>query len=585
MAADLPPKFTQAGKPRLHAAQNPDPPAYRLAVGRPESEPRRGLELECLDVSYLETGLPEQKFQAFPGKQAFMGVVHIPPVSGQWRRGVGDGAEQLAAGFERLPDGVQQVRLIRARHMLQHIHQEHQIATVRTGAELREGVVNFANIQATACGKSDLCGITVNSRQPGVAEGPQPFERVASPTAHIQHRAVASLGQMGGKVALKIPPQVCVVLRCVRMQARVMTGVVPIHRGSKNAGRGGRKLDSCPRATPCQRSGASHTARMPTVSVVTVFHRDTPFLRPAIASILGQTFRDLELVLVDNGTGLAPEALGSLGEDSRVRWVRLPRNEGIPAGHNAGIAAATGEFIALLDYDDLAVPTRLEKQVAALRADPALGLVSALAEIMDEAGRTTGRMFCIPDPAGHRAYAQYAAPVITPVAMARRVVFEQTPYRPQFPFAADLDFQSRITEHWRMAVLPEVLLRYRWYGTQTTQQKQASIDNSRCAISLVTARRRAGRPEGAEEIVALAEGLTPAEYSRCIADLSLAEGFWELAAYRTRRALALDKSPSSAMRSFRQGWQIWRQTPAAERNRVVRMFFTGPVRALDLRPA
>jgi glycosyltransferase involved in cell wall biosynthesis len=324
---------------------------------------------------------------------------------------------------------------------------------------------------------------------------------------------------------------------------------------------------------------------MPVVSVVTVFHRDSPFLRPAIASILAQTFRDFEHVLVDNGTGMTPEALGPMGADPRLRWVRLPRNEGIPAGHNAGIAAATGEFIALLDYDDLALPERLEKQVATLRADPGLGLVSALAEVIDEQAHATGRAFCIPDPAGHRAYAQYAAPVFTPVAMARREVFARTPYRPQFPFAADLDFQSRATEQWRMAVLPEVLLRYRWYGAQTTQQKQGSIDNSRCAISLITARRRAGRPEGMAEILCLAEWLTPAEYSRRIAMLSQAEGFWELAAYRARRALALEKTPASAMRAFRQGWQIWRQAPAAERNRVARMFLTGPVRALGLRPA
>ncbi len=324
---------------------------------------------------------------------------------------------------------------------------------------------------------------------------------------------------------------------------------------------------------------------MPAVSVVTVFHRDTPFLRPAIASILGQTFRDLELVLVDNGTGLAPEALGPAGADPRVRWVRLTRNEGIPAGHNAGIAAAAGEFIALLDYDDLALPTRLEKQVAALRADPGLGLVSALAEVMDEAGRSTGKMFCIPDPAGHRAYAQYAAPVITPVAMARREVFEQTPYRPSFPFAADLDFQARATERWRMAVLPEVLLRYRWYGAQTTQQKQASIDNSRCAISLVTARRRAGRDEGLAEVLDLASGLSPAGYSARIAETCLAEGFWELAAYRARRALALERTPVRAWQVCRLALRTWRLAPAGERSRVARMFFSGPVRALGLRPA
>jgi glycosyltransferase involved in cell wall biosynthesis len=324
---------------------------------------------------------------------------------------------------------------------------------------------------------------------------------------------------------------------------------------------------------------------MPVVSVVTVFHRDTPFLRPAIASILGQTFRDLEYVLVDNGTGLTAESLGALGADPRLRWVRLPHNEGIPAGHNAGVAASTGEFIALLDYDDVAMPTRLEKQVAALRADPRLGLISALAERIDERDQTTGKVFCIPDPASHRAYAQYAAPVITPVAMGRRELFVRTPYRSQFPFAADLDFQSRATEHWRMAVLPEILLRYRWYRAQTTQQKQAAIDNSRCAISLVTVRRRAGMAEGIEEINGLAEGLTPAGYSLRIAQCCLREGFWELAAYRARRALALELTPSTAVRAFRLAAQIWRQAPAVERGRVTRMFFTGPVRALGLREA
>ena len=114
---------------------------------------------------------------------------------------------------------------------------------------------------------------------------------------------------------------------------------------------------------------------MPQVSVLMVFHRVTPFFEPAVRSVLEQTFDDLELVLVDNGTGLPVKALGELGADPRVHWVRLPCNEGIPSGHNAGVAAARGEFIALQDYDDIALPHRLERQVATLRADPGIGLV------------------------------------------------------------------------------------------------------------------------------------------------------------------------------------------------------------------
>lgn len=324
---------------------------------------------------------------------------------------------------------------------------------------------------------------------------------------------------------------------------------------------------------------------MPVVSVIMVFHRDTPYLRPAIASVLAQTFRDFELLLVDNGTGLTAAALGPLGDDARIRWVRLPRNEGIAGGHNAGVAAARGEFIALLDYDDLALPQRLEKQVAALRADPGLGLVSALAERIDENGRSTGKVFCIPDPSGHRPYAQYAAPVITPVATGRRELFIATPYRPEFPFAADLDFQSRATEHWRFAVLPEVLLHYRWYAGQTTQEKLADIEQSRCAISLLTARRRAGQPENLAAVVGAESSFSPAEYSRRTARLCLAEGFYELAAYRARRSLALDRSLKSAWTAAGLGLAAGWRAGSAGRGRVARMFLTGPVRALGLRPA
>jgi hypothetical protein len=136
-----------------------------------------------------------------------------------------------------------------------------------------------------------------------------------------------------------------------------------------------------------------------------------------------------------------------------------------------------------------------------------------------------------------------------------------------------------------MAVLPEVLLRYREYEAQTTNQKQGSIENSRCAISLTTARRRAGQPEGVEEVIAWAEGLSPADYSFRVAERCLAEGYWEPAAYRARRALALNRSPILALQALWLATKATRLAPPAERTRISRMFLGGPVRALGLRPA
>ncbi len=317
-----------------------------------------------------------------------------------------------------------------------------------------------------------------------------------------------------------------------------------------------------------------------------VFHRDGEFLRSAIASILAQTFRDFELLLVDNGSRISAESLGEAGQDPRLRWVRLARDDGIGVAANAGVAGARGDFIAMMDYDDLALPHRLERQVAALQADPQLGLVSARADRIDGTGRPIkGDVFTLLAPDEFLAYAQYAAPVIHPVAMGRRELFAAIPFRPQFRYTSELDFYARAVERWRLAVLPEVLLHYRWYPKQATQQMAGNIEQSRCVINLLTARRRAGRPENLERVDWMTEAISPADYCRHTAGQCLAEGFFAPAAYLARRSFALERSVPSALAAVRLAARAWRRAPAPERARVAAMFMCGPVRALGVRPA
>lgn len=323
---------------------------------------------------------------------------------------------------------------------------------------------------------------------------------------------------------------------------------------------------------------------MPLVSVLMVFHRDTPFFRPAIASVLGQTLRDLELVLVDNGTGLPAEALGGAERDARVRWVRLARNEGIPGGHNAGVRAAQGEFIALLDYDDIARPERLERQVALLREQKSVGLVSSLAETIDEQGAVVGREFSLVEADAQRAYTQFAAPVVMPAYTGRRELFEALPYREIFPLAADFDFLARAAERTRLAAVPEVLLHYRRYAAQTTNARAMDIERSRCAIRLLTARRRASRSEDSPAVPEFCEAGSLAEISRECARRCAAEGFFALAAYHARRSLALEPTLANAVRATALGARILRSAPRTERRFAARLFFSGPVRALGVRP-
>ncbi len=323
---------------------------------------------------------------------------------------------------------------------------------------------------------------------------------------------------------------------------------------------------------------------MPVVSLLMVFHRDSPYLRPALASALNQTWRDLEVVLVDNGTRLSADALGELGRDPRLRWVRLTANAGIPAGHNAGVAAAQGEFVALQDYDDLSEPDRLARQVETLRRKPDVALVAGRAVRIDENERPIGEVFCLPRAEEHAGYAPYGGPIVTPAAMGRRELFQAFPYRPEFPFAADLDFQARAVEQREFAVLPEVMLRYRWYGAQTTQERRREIEQSRSVIQLLSARRRAGRPERMADAWAAIRADSAGEAWRRGARSCLVEGYVVYAAYQARRSFACDRTAAGAWAALRLGGRATAAARSGQRRLAARMFFTGPVRALRLHP-
>lgn len=327
---------------------------------------------------------------------------------------------------------------------------------------------------------------------------------------------------------------------------------------------------------------------VPIVSVVTVFHQRSPHLAAAVASVRAQTLPDWELVLVDNGTGLGREVLaGDAAADERIRFVALPANEGIARGIGVGVRAAKGEFIALLDYDDVMLPRRLERQVALLRADDNLGLVNCGVETIDEAGRVTGREFGIISGDGQKIFSDYYAGTIAPAYTGRREVFQQYSHRTEFRWASDFDFFARVTEHWTVGGVPEVLQHYRRYADQATNRHRDEQMLEEGAVRLLTARRRNGRNEALDamndELRALrASHPSAAEGCLHFARRALVEDLAIPAVYQARRAVAARRSPVVFCRAA----GILLRAIAAAPGRgafLCRLFLTGPVRAHGLR--
>lgn len=327
---------------------------------------------------------------------------------------------------------------------------------------------------------------------------------------------------------------------------------------------------------------------MPLVSVVMVCHRNTPYVRPAVDSIFNQTLSDWEFVFVSNGSGLAPSDIGAMGSDPRLRWVEFPENLGVSRGLNAAMAEVTGDYVGFLDSDDVALPARLERQVALMQSDPLLGLVNCGVMTIDDTGRVTGREFVLIEGKAQQVFSAYYSSTITSAFMVRREVAKRYSLRPDFTSGVDYDFFSRVSDHWRMAGVPEVLLHYRRHQQQLTIKSRDQQVLNECIVRLTTARRRAGCDEG---LAALTEEFAPWRKQPPMQAVTFAafacrfqrEGYTMLAVYHARKLLGVARGPRAlvlagkvlgvaAVREPRSTW--W----------FLRLFFTGPVRAHGLHP-
>jgi glycosyltransferase involved in cell wall biosynthesis len=122
---------------------------------------------------------------------------------------------------------------------------------------------------------------------------------------------------------------------------------------------------------------------VPRVSVIMPVYNCAPFLRESVASVLGQTLKDFELILVDDGSTDGSCEILQTFPDKRVRTFRLEQNIGVGSARNFAIEKTDCEYLAFLDADDLAHPARLAVQVAHLDARPAIGAVASRAWITD----------------------------------------------------------------------------------------------------------------------------------------------------------------------------------------------------------
>lgn len=201
----------------------------------------------------------------------------------------------------------------------------------------------------------------------------------------------------------------------------------------------------------------------PLVSVILPVYNGEPYLRLAIESILGQTLRSFEFLLMDDGS--RDSSLAILHEYGRLdKRIRVVANghRGQTATLNHGLRLAQANLVAKMDADDISRPGRLSAQYERFASDPSLWVLGTAVEEIDDQGRVIGKPRAEPDPGKNSSNILQWSPVWHPSVMMRRDrIMAIGGYR-AFEHAEDYDLWLRVDAHnGKISNLTTVGLQYR----------------------------------------------------------------------------------------------------------------------------
>jgi glycosyltransferase involved in cell wall biosynthesis len=207
----------------------------------------------------------------------------------------------------------------------------------------------------------------------------------------------------------------------------------------------------------------------PQVTVLMPVRNGAAHLPASLRSIFSQTYANFELLVIDDGSSDATAEILRAIADPRLHVITHPQNRGLIATLNEGLKLARGEFVARQDHDDLSQPTRLQKQIAYLRAHPDCVMVGSQALQIGDDDRPALALFRPRETETIRWYSCFDNPFIHSAVMFRRTVAcEEFGGYPASLHSEDYALWSRIARRHPTANLPEPLLHFREHATSVT---------------------------------------------------------------------------------------------------------------------
>ncbi len=206
----------------------------------------------------------------------------------------------------------------------------------------------------------------------------------------------------------------------------------------------------------------------PTVSVIIPTYNRAHLIREALESVFSQTYRDYEVIVVDDGsTDNTREILASYRDRIHIVW---QENQGISAARNRGILLARGKYLAFLDSDDRWLPEKLERQVSYLDQNSYMGLVSShlwryeigKEKERERVPRSIGRSF------GELVTGPNFIDTST-VVIRKRCIEVVGNFDESMPAAEDWELWVRIAKRFGIHCMEDILAEHRWHPANTTK--------------------------------------------------------------------------------------------------------------------
>jgi len=217
---------------------------------------------------------------------------------------------------------------------------------------------------------------------------------------------------------------------------------------------------------------------MPLVSVIVPTYNRCGLLKEAVESVLGQTFKDFELIVVDDGSS---DKTGTVIKkyEGKIRYY-FKENGGVAAARNLGVKMAAGKLIAWLDDDDFFFPEKIAKQVRFFQKNPWAGLVYTGHMTVDSTSYQTKRSYLVPphykDCKSNRdALIKQCFFANSTVMMKKECFHRSGPFDESLRHTVDYDMWLKTAAYYRFGCVPEILAGYRWHGKQISTRRDNRI--------------------------------------------------------------------------------------------------------------